>query len=225
MQVRINTKSFEKKLNNIIEYSFGFLEGAESGKKEFLNDLGKGIIYSLGQYIDLEARANSNSLHHVYEWYKVGSPAARLFDLSYTVSSIGLSINSNFRQSSTISKDSSEPFYNKAKIMESGIPITITPKSGGVLRFESGGNEIFTKKSVTVDYPGGAEVKGSFERVFDEFMMVYFSQSFLRASGIYDYIKKPKIYKKNFAIGSKGGRSVGKTTGYKWIVNAKIEVE
>jgi len=95
MRVRIDTKSFEKQLTNIANYSFGFIDGINRGKKEFLNNLGKGVILSLGQYIDSEARANSSSMHHVYEWYKTGSPSARLFNLDYTVSNLGLSINSN----------------------------------------------------------------------------------------------------------------------------------
>lgn len=225
MRVNLNTNSLEKKLNNIIQYSFGFLEGAESGKKIFFDNIGKGVLFALNRYIDVEARANPEALHHVYEWYKIGSPSARLFDLRYSVSNRGLNIAYNFKQSKSLSKDSTEPFYNKAQIMESGTPVTITPRSGGTLRFEIGGNEIFTKNPVTVMSPGGQEVAGSFQKIFNEFMTMYFTQSFLRASGIYDYISKPKIYKKNFAAGAKTGKSVGKKTGYSWMVNAKIEVE
>lgn len=225
MRVNLNTRSLEKQLNNIVDYSLGFIEGAESGKKIFFDNLGKGVLFALNRYIDIEARSNPEALHHVYEWYQVGSPNARLFDLSYTATKSSLIINSKFKQSKTLSRDATEPFYNKAQIMESGIPVTITPKPGGALRFESGGNEVFTRNAVTVNNPGGQEVAGSFEKVFDDFMKRYFAQSFLRASGIYDYIGNPKIYKKNFAAGSKGGRSVGKKTGYSWITNAKIEVE
>jgi hypothetical protein len=225
MRVRVSTNSLEKQLNNIVQYSLGFLEGAEAGKKQFLDNLGKGLIFALGRYIDIEAKSNREALHHVYEWYQTGSPNARLFDLKYTVSSAGLGISSSFRQSRSLSKDATEPFYNKAEIMERGTPVTITPRSGGALRFESGGNEVFTRRPVTVTDPGGVEVQGAYERVFDEFIKVYFTQAFLRSSGIYDYIRKPEIYKKNFAMGARGGKAVGKRTGYKWIVNAKIEVE
>ena len=64
-----------------------------------------------------------------------------------------------------------------------------------------------------------------FEKTVDEFILRYFKQSFLRASGIYDYIKKPTLYKKNIKAGSKLGRSKGLDTGFKWIANAKISVE
>jgi hypothetical protein len=179
----------------------------------------------LGQYIDSEARANSRSLHHVYEWYKTGSPSSRLFTLNYTVSNLGLSINSTFKQSSTVKEDMTVPFYNKAKIMEEGIPVLIKPKGTGALKFKEGGQEIFVRKPITVRNPGGEEVEGSYERVFDEFMRVYFTQAFLRSSGLLAYLNKPVAYKKNFLAGSRMGRSKGVDTGYKWIINAKVEVE
>lgn len=225
MRLSLDSRSLEKQLLNIVDYSLGFIDGANKGKKIFFNNLGKSVIFVLGKYIDAEARSNTSALHHVYEWYQTGSPQARLFDLNYSVNNMGLSINSTFRQSSSVSRDGTEPFYNKAKIMESGMPVTITPKPGGALRFTDNGNEIFTKNPVTVRNPGGDEVVGSFERVFDQFMMFYFTQAFLRASGIFDYLSNPKIYKTNFASGSRVGKSKGVSTGFKWITNAKIEVE
>jgi hypothetical protein len=225
MRVVVDTKAFEKQITNIANYSFGFLDGINRGKREFLNNLGKGVIFALGQYIDSEARANSRSMHHVYEWYKTGSPSARLFSLDYTVSNLGLSINSTFKQSSTLKEDMTVPFYNKAKIMEKGIPVVIKPRSGGALKFKEGGQEIFVRKAVTVRNPGGEEVEGSFERVFDEFMRTYFTQAFLRSSGLLAYLNKPTAYKKNFLAGSRLGKSKGIETGYKWIINAKVEVE
>jgi hypothetical protein len=224
MRVSLTTNNFEKQIMNIANYSIGFLEGVQKGKRIFLDNMGKGVIYTLGRYIDVEAKANSAALHHVYEWYQTGSPSARLFDINYTVSNVGLSINSTFKQSRTISEDGTVPFYNKATIMENGIPVLIKPKRTA-LRFRAGGEEIFTRKPVNVRNPGGEEVEGSFERTFDEFMRNYFTQGFLRASGLMDYISNPKIYKKNFAAGAKGGRNTGVSTGFKWITNAKVEVE
>jgi len=225
MRVSLDVKGFEKIISNIASYSLGFVDGANTGKRKFLDNLGKATVFALGQYIDVEARANKAALHHVYEWYQTGSPKARLFDIDYTVSNLGLSLNSTFRQSTSMSRDATEPFYNKARIMEDGVPLRITPKPGGALRFNEGGQEIFTRKAVTIQNPGGQEVAGSFERIFDEFMLVYFKQSFLKASGLFDYIKRPTLYKKNFAAGAKMGKSAGVSTGFKWITNAKIEVE
>ena len=225
MRVSIQTNNFEKELLNIANYSLGFLEGAQKGKKVFLDNLGRGVIFALGQYVDVEARANKEALHHVYEWYQTGSPQARLFDITYTVSNLGLSLNSTFKQSRTLQQDATTPFYNKAKIMENGIPVVIRPKKNSVLRFYEGGETVFTSKPVTVRNPGGNQVEGSFERIFDEFMTRYFTQAFLRASGISDYISNPVIYKKNLPAGARQGRPKGVSTGYKWITNAKIEVE
>lgn len=225
MRVSLNARSFEKQLINIAEYSLGFIDGVHRGKRVFFDNLGKATVFALGQYIDSEARSNRSALHHVYEWYQTGSPEARLFDIQYSVSNLGLSVNSTFRQSRTIQADSNTPFYNKARIMEEGIPVVVKPKANSVLRFYEGGETVFVKKPITIRNPGGEEVQGSYERVFDEFMMRYFTQGFLRASGLFDYIKKPTIFKKNIAAGARRGRSKGISTGYKWITNAKIEAE
>ena len=225
MRITTNSKQFESQINNIIQYSMGFLDGVENGKRVFLKNLGAGTIQAMAAYVDVSAKGNPNALHHVYEWYQTGSPSARLFDIDYTVSNLGLTFNSKFRQSRTLKEDSNVPFYNKASIMENGVPVTITPKKSSVLVFEQGGETIFTKNPVTVRNPGGDCVAGSFERTIDEFILKYFKQSFLRASGIYDYIKKPVLYKKNFKAGSKIGKSKGVDTGFRWIANAKIGVE
>jgi hypothetical protein len=224
MRVTTTTKNFEKQMKNIIDYSAGFLDGAQKGKTEFLKLLGQATITSLAQYVDAQARSNPYALHHIYEWNKTGSPNARLFDLNYTVSNLGLSISGTFKQSKTLKEGSTVPFYNKARIMEQGIPVTIVPKKR-VLAFTIDNEEIFTSNDVTVTSPGGTEVQGSFENVIDEFMLYYFKQSLLRASGVYDYIKRPTIFKKDMAQGARIGRSQGISTGFKWIANAKIGVE
>ena len=224
MRVSIDTRELEKKITNIYNYSVGFLDGAQKGKSLFLNNLGIGIIEVLKQYVDAEARSNPKALHHIYEWYQTGSPNSRLYDFDYTVSNLGLSFKSTFNQSRTVSNGSSTPFYDKARIMEEGIPVTISPKKADKLVFEIDGETIFTDKEITIDNPGGDFVQGSFERITDQFFGVYFKQSFLKSSGIYDYINNPVIYKKNFASGSKNGRSKGVDTGFKWITNARIGV-
>jgi hypothetical protein len=225
MIVTTNSKQFQAQMNNIVQYSLGFLDGVKKGKTLFLKNLGQGTIQAMAAYVDVSAKGNPNALHHVYEWYQTGSPSARLFDIDYTVSNAGLTFNSKFRQSRTLKEDSNTPFYNKASIMENGVPVVISPKKSSVLVFEQGGKTIFTKNSVTVRNPGGDYVEGSFEKTIDEFILKYFKQSFLRASGMYDYIKNPVLYKKNIKVGSKMGKSKGIDTGFKWITNAKIGVE
>ena len=224
MKVDLNSASFEKTMQNIINYSFGFIEGAQNGKRVMLDNLGKGTIEALNQYIDAMARGDQAALHHVYEWYQTGSPAGRLFDLQYTVSNAGLSLKSSFRQSTTVAENSTEPFYDKARIMENGIAVTISPKRKALV-FEEGGETVFVSRPITINNPGGTAVEGSYERVFDSFFKNYFTQAFLKASGLFDYISKPVLYKNNIAAGAKGGRQVGKKVGYTWIANAKVGVE
>jgi hypothetical protein len=224
MRVYTNTKSFEKQMNNIVNYSFGFLDGVQKGKSVFLNNLGHGVLTVLYDYIDASARSNPRALHHIYEWMQTGSPKARLYDLDYTISNLGLSLKSNFKQSSSIATNSKVPFYDKATIMEQGIPVKIVPVRSDVLVFEANGETVFTKNEVIVNDPGGTEVVGSFEKAVDEFMLGYFRQSFIRASGLYDYINKPTLYKANFAAGSRTGRAKGIDTGFKWIANARVGV-
>lgn len=219
--VTLNLKDFETKMSNIVKYSDGFIDGISMGKKQFINNLAISTINALYQFIDSSARSNRDALHHVYEWYRTGSPSARLFDFNYSVSEYGLSISSSFKQSRSVSENSTVPFYNKARIMEEGIPVKISPKNK-VLAFNVGGETVFTSKEVVVENPGGNAVQGSFERVFDQFMLQYFKQSFLKASGLYDYIENPTEYKKNLKLGSKRGRPHGIKTGYSWIANAKV---
>lgn len=219
--VRFDNRQFMKDMNNIIEYSAGFIDGIELGKKEFLNNLGFAVEDAAGSFIDTMAKLDPQRLHHVYEWYRTGSSDARLFDIKYTISNLGLSFTSAFRQSSTIKDGSRVPFYNKAEIMESGQSVTIAPRESTVLAFDINGETIFTKNPVTVDNPGG-NVQGQYANVFDMFFSKYFSQSFLKVSGLYDYFDNPRVFKDNLRRGKRSGRSQGLTTGYRWVVNAKV---
>ena len=150
MRVSTNTKSFEKQMNNIVNYSFGFLDGVQKGKSIFLNNLGHGVLTALYDYIDASARSNPRAMHHIYEWMQTGSPDARLYDINYTVSNLGLSFMTNFKQSSSIKNGSNVPFYDKARIMEQGISVVITPKDSNVLVFEEGGETKFTKLNMQI---------------------------------------------------------------------------
>lgn len=222
--IKLNQTKFISDMNNIVNYSLGFLDGVKKGKRVFLGNLGVGIKKMLETFIDSNARSNPQMLHHVYEWSRTGSPEARLFDINYTVSNVGLSFYSSFKQSNTIKEGSSVPFYNKAKIMEEGVPVTITPKKSSVLVFEDNGETIFTKNPVEVTNPGGPQVQGSFEKIVNIFFSRYFTQAFLRSSGVYKYLNNPEIYKKNLQKGRAGGKTVGVSTGYSWIVNAGVDL-
>jgi hypothetical protein len=220
MRMSIDSAKFVKEMTNVVNYSVGFLEGTKAGKRQFMSNLGEQAIELMKQYIDTSAKLNPAMLHHVYEWYQTGSPEARLYDLQYTVSNLGLSVKSGFRQSTSVSRNSNTPFYDKARIMESGATIKVRPRPGSLLKFEVNGETVFTEKPVTITNPGGAAVQGGFEKVFNEFFNKYFSQAFLRNSGIMQYLESPVLYNKNLSSGKIGGRAVGYSTGYTWIANA-----
>ena len=222
MIVKFNTVAFRKDMKNIVDYSIGFLDGVQKGKTAFFRTLGLETVELMKEYIDSNARVNPEMLHHVYEWNQTGNPDGRLYDLDYTVSNLGLSFKSTFKQSTSIKDGSRVPFYDKARIMENGIPVVIKPKVAQALAFEVDGAEVFTKQPVEVLNPGGTAVQGGFEKIFDSFFNRYFTQAFLRTSGIAKYLENPKAYKKNLSAGKKLGKSKGIETGYRWIANAGV---
>lgn len=224
ISLQIDSNAFKKEMQNIIDYSVGFLEGVQRGKSVFLKNLGSSIVEVLKEFVDSNARVNPAMLQHMYEWYQAGSPDARLFDINYTVSGLGLSFRSTFRQSISVKNGSRQPFYDKARIMEYGIPVTIRPTRSKALVFEDNGETVFTKNPVRVDNPGGAAAQGGFEKIFDVFFSQYFSQAFLQSSGLMQYLETPVLYKKNLPRGKRGGRPSGIDTGYRWIANAGVTV-
>lgn len=222
MKVVYKTKTFMQEMNNLLEYSAGFIQGVEVGKADFFSALGVTTVEVLKQYIDSHARQNPDVLHHIYEWHEVGSPSARLFDIKYTVSSLGISFVGNFSQSKSIKNGSRTPFYDKANVIENGIPVVIRPNSAQALAFDKDGESVFVRGQVTVQSPGGELAQGGFERVMDSFFTRYFTQAFLQSSGILDYIKNPVAFKANMRAGKRGGRSKGVEVGKRWIVNAAV---
>ena len=220
ISMKIDDKKLIKDLNNVVAYSIGFLDGVKLGKPKMLSNLGIQLRELVGEFIDANARVNPQALHHVYEWYQTGSPAGRLFDIDYNVTVGGLSLNGTLTQSKSIAKNAKEPFYNKASIMENGVPITISPKNARALMFQVEGETIFTKKPVTVQNPGG-NVEGNFEETFRLFFTTYASQALLEVSGLAEQLSKPTEFDKSFAAGVRGGRSVGLTAGIKYISGGK----
>jgi hypothetical protein len=217
-----NSRAFAKDMNNIMNYSIGFLEGVQRGKTQFMHSVGVETIELLKEFVDANARVNPEMLHHVYEWNMVGSPSARLYDLGYTVSGLGLSIKSSFRQSTTVKAGSRVPFYDKATIIENGIPVVIRPKKAKALAFSQNGEDVFSKGPITVENPGGTAAEKGFEKTMDLFFNRYFTQAFLKASGIGKYLSNPEVFKKDMAAGKKGGKAKGIQTGYRWIANAGV---
>lgn len=222
ISISFDDKKFYKKMTNLIAYSNGFIEGAKRSKPEMLNILGDQVSEIMGKYIDSIASANPTILHHVYEWGQTGSSSARLFDIEYISLSGGLTMSATLTQSRSIQDGSNVPFYNKARIMESGVPVTISPKNAKALAFNANGENVFTKKPVTVSNPGGTAVQGSFEETFDEFFKAYLSQSIFDVTGLGNQIKSSTAFKQNLSRGASGGKSVGLAAGRKFITGGKL---
>lgn len=136
----------------------------------------KQLEKDFNEYVDAQARMNPKSLHHVYEWKKVGNKNARLFDLKI-VGRSGLSfmVSSDFKQSKSMVPtsygNSRHVFKSKAYVIEKGLPVVIRPKASKRLTFEIDGLLIRMPvgKSVTVNKPGGGKATGRFKIAYARF--------------------------------------------------------
>lgn len=122
------------------------------------------IKKDFGNYVDAQARTNPKTLHHVYEWKKVGVPSGRLFDLKVgQKEGLSFKIVSEFKPSKSMVPTNfgktRHVFTNKAAVMEAGMPITIRPKNAERLVFEMDGLVIRMPKGmpVVVKKPGGGK--------------------------------------------------------------------
>ena len=208
---------FTKDMKNITEYMYGFVDGTKAGKPELMKLLGVSVKEILEDFIDSSARVDPESLSHVYEWYQNGSSDARLFDILYTPSGRGLSFGFTLRQSNSIKDGSKTPFYDKARIMEYGVPVTINPTKAQALSFDIDGKTVFTKKSVTVENPGGAAAEGGLKNAFTQFFTQYISQALLDVTGLKKHFEIASEFNDGFRSAKSGGRSLGTRMGIKWI--------
>lgn len=215
--IRYDKKNFDKTLRNAVEYSLGFLDGAKMGTIVFNTRLAQITEEALKQYIDVRARANPESLHHIYEWDRVGDSSARLFEIKAVASKTNIIFSGEFIPSSSVSENSNEPFVDKANVMENAISILVEPRSSDFLAFDVDGQQVFTVNSVFVENPGGDSVAGSFGRAVDDFFEVYFTSTVLRQSGIFEQLSFPKEFAQNFAAGAKMGRSAGRKAGLEYM--------
>ena len=149
------------------------------------------INKDFGEYIDALARSKPKSLHHVYEWKRVGNKSARLFELNF-LSQEGLSfkLGYSFKPSRSFVPSEKESkrrhvFIEKAKIMEAGTPLVIFPKYSQRLVFQSDEETIFMPKgrSVTVKRPGGKAATNQFSLAYGRFFSSNLAGLSIRNSG------------------------------------------
>ena len=222
-KIKFDSKQAMKVLNNVVEYSEGFLQETKARQSYVASKLASTSIAAFYDYLDGLARTNPAMLHHVYEWGQVGDPQARLFELKKSIKTNDkVFINADFKQSTSIQDNSNEPFYDKANIMEDGIPVTVNEVNAKALFFEIDGQEFFRLGPIVIENPGGEQVRGSFLRAFEEFYNVYFDNVYLRAIRFYDHFRQSKEYENNFssAVKGSGAKSAGKKSALTWILNA-----
>jgi len=154
----------------------GSLTESKVFKEKFKSIIFTQIMKDFGNYVDALARTRPKSFHHVYEWKRVGDESSRLFTLNM-IDGQGTSFNIgySFKPSTSLvpnnTGDRRHVFVNKARVMESGQPLVISPRSAQRLVFDANGNKIFMPKgkSVFIKSPGGPSVKNQFQMAYRKF--------------------------------------------------------
>lgn len=221
--VRLDAKDLVSTLKNAVGYSNGFLSELQRQEPRLTEKVGKLSIDAFYDYLDGLARSHPGMLHHVYEWGQVGDPFGRLYELELSLAKSNAKITATFLESDSPSSESGQIFYDKASIMEEGIPVVVNGKDAQALFFEIDGEEFFRHGPIYIANPGGSATRGSFVRAFNEFYMNYFSQVYLNAIQFYDHFKTPTAFVKNFrnAVRSKSGANrIGRQTALSWIEKA-----
>ena len=179
--MKYNTIDYDKTMRSALSYSEGFLKGVEQYQTYFNLQLAEIIKQAFYKYVDSVARLDPDSLQHVYEWGQVGVDGGRLFQIEAFTGRQSIRFVTEFQQSTSVSPTSTEPFYNKASVMEAGTMVTISPPAGGVLAFEGADGEmVFTPNEVQIDEPGGPEAAGGFAAVVRDFFYNYLDRGLLR---------------------------------------------
>ena len=148
--------------------------GNKAFQKKFKDVIFKQINQDFGDYIDAKSRTSPKSMHHVYEWKRVGNPGSRLFKIKKRdLGDLSFNVEYDFLVSKTFvaGKNRRYVFKDKARIMERGRPLVISPRYAERLVFDINGYTVFMPigKSVTINKPGGAAVKNAFEVAYSHF--------------------------------------------------------
>ncbi len=142
IKLKIDTKDFTKTVNNVIQYSNGFIDETKASKNKIAEKMGKTSINAFYDYLDSLARMHPGMLHHVYEWGEVGNPMERLYELNLKMGNGTVAVNAEFLESISIPENGTEAFYNKAQVMEDGQAVVVNPKNADYLFFEVDGTEV-----------------------------------------------------------------------------------
>lgn len=206
-------------VKNVVKYSEGYIQELNNSKGKIARDVTNDSIKAFYDFLDGLALTHPGMLHHVYEWGQVGNPSARLFELNAEISRSTGVVTAEFLQSDSVSETSTEPFVNKAEVMEEGIPVVINEKDAKALFFVIDGEEFFRVGPIYVANPGGSATRGSFVQAFNEFYGKYFEEVYLKAIGFYKHFSSTREYSKYFktAAKSKSAKSIGRQAAKSWV--------
>jgi hypothetical protein len=219
ISAKFDSKDFVKKITNVVQYSKGFSDEAKKNESRLSHGVAELSIDVFYDYLDGLARTHPGMLHHVYEWGEAGNPFDRLVELTTNFSGKTVEVSADFLQSYSISDNSTESFYNKAQVMEEGIPVVINEVNAKALFFMIDGQEFFRVGPIFIANPGGDATRGSFVRVFNEFYEQYFEDVYLQSIRFYDKLRNPKEYSRYIKAASRGQNAynLGKNAALSWI--------
>lgn len=159
-------------------------------QSKYINSMFNQINNDLSEYIDMRARSNPKSLHHVYEWGMTGSKEGRLFEIKKTnTNGMSFGFGYNFIQSKVPVPSYSARrfiFANKAVVMENQTPVIVAPKYSKSLKFTIGDRFITMPagKSVKIVNPGGMAVSKAFSSNYSNFLNSNLLENSIIRSGI-----------------------------------------
>lgn len=221
MRVVINSKDFNKKMNNALKYSQTFASASKSKENYINNKVANTSIEAFYEYLDVLARTNPAMLHHVYEWGQTGNPDGRLYELKSKLTKGSAVISADFLDSSSTPEGSDDVFWNKAEVMEEGIPVTIQEVEAQALFFIVDGEEFFRLGPITIQNPGGQATRGSFVRNFEEFYNVYFESIFLKSINFNKHFQNPQAYAALFSSAVNGNPiGAGEAAAEQWFATS-----
>ena len=191
-----------KNLNNQLNMKVQAI--GEMTNPKYLQEMAKAAFTLVGERFvlaaDRYAVQNPKKMHHVYEWGKLGNPRARLFVIERTrILNGNLLITSQFTKSKAKvplnpellipgkngrSVTRRSVFADKAKTMESGMPISFQAQRVLAFMGRRGINFIPAGAIVHIQNPGGIATKNSFSK----FMLDWYNknaQSIMDSSGLY----------------------------------------
>lgn len=223
--VKIDGVKAIKMLNNVVKYSDGFIKETKAKQGYVASKLAGASIEGFYDFLDMTARTDPEMLHHIYEWREVGVPEARLVELKKITSGKNVLIESDFLMSFSIPEGGSEPFDQKAYIMENQIEVEPMAKDAKAMHFSWNGEEYFRTGPLVVVNPGGEATRDGFLKVFKVFYDTYLDNVYLNAIGFYDHFSDARRYSLNFnsAVSGTGAREKGRKTALSWVLSAPGE--